>query len=103
MTSKKHDSRVLLVRDKPSLLTRLFAQQRILIPDRLRPRLDSEDLSVVQELRCDAAVVYESTDGRVEYSAVYEVQLKKDERKLWSLPMYQATLRYRHSCPAAVV
>jgi Domain of unknown function (DUF4351) len=102
MLSCAHEIIVELFRNRPELAARLLRETaRLTIPEG-EARIDSVDFAQVQptEYRADAVVTLLHPERRNPVlSIVVEVQLRADERKRFTWPVYITTLRARLECP----
>jgi hypothetical protein len=105
MPSSQHEALIEIFRHRPSLAAELLAGTfGIALPDHEQARLDSADLPDLAptEYRADAVVVLTIGDRPV-LAVVVEVQLRRDQTKRWSWPVYLATLRARLRCPTVLL
>lgn len=103
--SSLHETLIEMFRHRPSLAAELLAGALGLdVPDHLRARVDTGDLSDLSptEYRADAVVVLSDASAPV-MAVVVEVQLRRDADKRWSWPVYLTTLRARMRCPTVVL
>ncbi len=95
------------------LLIEVFRDEPKLVVDLVRDRLGLEvpefsDIEVIDStlaqvnLVADLAVVLRR-EGQPVLALALEMQLRPDEKKRYSWPLYAASLRSRHRCPAAVL
>jgi hypothetical protein len=101
MPSKTHDGIINFIRDRPAFAAELLSDAlHINLPEHTVARLQSADLTEVSstEFRADAVI---ALDGRGKTSAaiVTEIQLRPDDDKRYSWPVYLTTLRARLQCP----
>jgi hypothetical protein len=104
MPSLLHEGLLELIRDKPELMARLLQELlHVDVPHFTEARLTDATLSqpLPAEFRADAVVLL--IEGQPVFGCVVEAQLKEDERKLYSWPVYVATARARYECPFVLV
>jgi hypothetical protein len=104
MVSALHEDMLQLVRDHPAFVAELLGRVlRIDLPGFREARLADSALNqaVPVEHRADAVVVF--TDERPVFGAIIEAQLRRDEDKLFTWPLYAVTARERHRCPFIVI
>ncbi|MFC7731932.1 RpnC/YadD family protein [Actinomadura keratinilytica] len=104
MPSQVHDIPAELFRWSPKIAGHLLAEMGIKIPDIHDATEVSESCTdhKTSEYMADAAVLLDTQDGP--WGVVVEVQRNDrlhDKRFTW--PLYLATLRARHECPAALL
>ena len=107
MPSLEHEMLVELLREHPDLvLTLLRAAFGIAIDGDVEVAASPENLTEVQppERRADLVLIVRAPgSGVATHAAIVEVQLRRDARKRWAWPAYQAVLRSRLACPVQVV
>jgi hypothetical protein len=99
-----HEALVELLERRPDLLLPLVTAAGLSLPPFAALRVTSGELRqlVPVEARADGVVLLLDGRGDPAFALVVEVQLGRDEAKLYSWPLYQAAARARHRCPAAV-
>lgn len=105
MPSHLHEVLVELFRQRPALAAELLAAGLGLdLPGYEHARVESAELTDVAptEYRADAVVVLTAAE-RPLMAVVVEIQLRRDEDKRWSWPVYLTTLRHRLRCPAILL
>jgi hypothetical protein len=105
MPSSLHEVLIEMFRQRPSLAAELLAAGfGIQLPGYDRAEMQSADSTVLSptEYRADAVVVL-SAAGSAMLAVVVEVQLRRDQGKRWSWPIYLATLRGRFRCPTVLL
>lgn len=103
--STKHEVPLDLFRNQPALAPELLqAVSGIKPPEYEQISLGSETLTDCKptEYRCDSTVLL-GDPKRPDLAIVVEVQLKPDERKRYSWPVYLSTLRARRECPVTLL
>jgi hypothetical protein len=104
MPSTRHEGLLLLFRNQPELvLTLLRDVLKVDLPPFEKATVVTGDLTEVEatEHRADMVVLLEGQAGK--RVVVLEVQLSEDPGKAWSWPVYWATARAQHRCPALVL
>jgi len=104
MPSLLHEALVMLFRNRPSLAPELVCEALLHpLPDYDEVELEDADLSQITptEYRADLVVLLHSCVPV--FGIVVEVQLGRDEDKLYSWPLYAAALRARLRCPTCVL
>lgn len=102
MPSNLHEALVELVRAEPEIVVGLAAQALRLDASAVRVTLGSEVVSSV-EYRADCVLELRGAGDAIERVLVVEVQLRHDDRKQWTRPVYQALLRARYRTPCDVI
>ncbi|MGQ0573273.1 MAG: hypothetical protein ACT4RN_03600 [Pseudonocardia sp.] len=105
MPSSLHEVIVEMFRQCPELAAELLTDGLGLrLPGYDQVRVESGELTDVSptEYRADVVVVLTAAEQPVQ-AVVVETQLWRDEDKRWSWPVYVATLRQRHRCPAVLL
>lgn len=105
MPSTLHETLIEMFRHRPSLAAELLSGAfDVRLPDFRDARLDPGEFTdlVATEYRADAVVVLTGSNGPVT-AVIVEVQLRRDQRKRWSWPVYVTTLRSRLQCPAMLL
>jgi len=105
MPSSRHQALIEIFKHRPSLaaelLTEALGHHLPAYDDASVVSADLTDLTPT-EFRADAVITL--TDAGSSVSAiVVEVQLRRDADKLWTWPVYLATLRARHRCPTVLL
>lgn len=104
MPSLAHEALLTLFRRRPELAPELLRDAlHVSLPPYSEVRIESAELTdvVPTEYRADLVVLLVA--GRPALAIVVEVQLRRDERKRTSWPVYVATVRARFSCPSCVL
>ena len=104
MPSLRHEAIVQLFRNRPSLAPELIRGPLCQpLPQYHDVEVREADLSQITptEYRSDLVVLLRA--GEPVYGIVVEVLLGRDEKKLYSWPLYQAALRARLRCPVCVL
>ncbi|WP_017624547.1 hypothetical protein [Nocardiopsis chromatogenes] len=105
MPSLEHEFPLDIIRHNPEAAVELLeSAQRVPVPKFGRVRCESGDATTTAavEYRIDSAVVCEDDDVP-KMAIIIENQLKKDENKEYSWPVYVANLRARLRCPVRLV
>jgi hypothetical protein len=107
MPSLEHEMLVELLREHPELVLALLRAAFGLTTDGdVEVAASPENLTEIQppERRADLVLIVRSPgSGVATRAAIVEVQLRRDTRKRWTWPAYQAVLRARLACPVHVV
>jgi hypothetical protein len=107
MPSLEHEMLVELLREHPELvLSLLRASLGIPIDGDVEVAASPENLTEIQppERRADLVLIVRAPgSGAASFAAIVEVQLRRDPRKRWTWPAYQAVLRSRLRCPVQIV
>jgi hypothetical protein len=104
MVSLLHEGVVKLVRDRPAFAAELLGRLlHVEVPSFLEARLADATLNELApvEYRADAVVVF--TQDKPVFGAIIEAQLRRDDDKLFTWPLYAVGARERHRCPFAVI
>ncbi|MFB9832168.1 hypothetical protein [Actinoallomurus acaciae] len=103
MPTREHDVLAELFRWRPALAADLVTGLGVDLPDVREASHCSESFTDLKtsEYTGDAAVLLELDSGR--FGVVVEVQRQEDTDKLWTWPLYIATLRARERCPAMLL
>ncbi|MEU4723528.1 hypothetical protein AB0G06_28255 [Nonomuraea dietziae] len=104
MPSVVHETVIDLFRKRPTLAATLIREQGVALATHDEVRLESESLADCKpaEYRADAVIVHRAESKPV-LGVIVEVQLRPDEDKRWSWPVYLATLRARLQCDTALL
>jgi hypothetical protein len=105
MPSRLHETLIEMVRERPAVVADLLAGPLgVNVPPFEKALLSSADLTDVTptEFRADGVVTLHGTDGPV-LAVVVEVQLRVDQRKRQTWPVYFATVHARHGCPVSLL
>ncbi|MFF5226935.1 hypothetical protein [Dactylosporangium sp. NPDC000521] len=105
MPTQLHETLIEMFRVRPVLAAEILdGQLHVPVPDFIEARLSPSDLTDVipTEYRADAVVTLNDERETV-LAVVIEVQLRRDDRKLYSWPAYVATLYARLHCPVALL
>ncbi len=99
MPSFDHEGLVDLFRNDPELAPFLLHSLGVPVPSHTCATLEDTNLSQTQSVENRADVVVVLRDGeRPVHAVVVEVQLRPDDRKRFSWPVYVAALRSRLRC-----
>jgi hypothetical protein len=104
--SLTHEGLLLLFKNRPELAPELLRDALgVTLPAYAEARIDSADLTDAQPTEYRADLVVLLVDGKPVLGIVVEVQLelKKEDRKLYTWPVYVANLRARLECPVCVL
>jgi hypothetical protein len=100
----KHEGLLLLFRNRPTLAPDLLRDALgVKLPPFTEARIESPELTEVAPTEYRADLVVLLAQGRPVQAIVVEVQLKKDEDKRATWPLYLASLRSRVGCPTALL
>ncbi len=105
MPSSLHEALVQMFRYRPVLAVELLDQVADMnMPAYQKVRLDSTDFTqaTATEYRADVVVTLTAADKPV-LAIVVEAQLRRDDDKRSTWPVYLATLRSRMKCPAVLL
>jgi hypothetical protein len=104
MPSITHEALVLLFRNRPELAPELLRDALgVTLPAYAEARVEAADLSDVKPAEYHADLVVLLVDGKPVLAIVVEVQLRRDDGKAFTWPVYVAGLRARFKCPACVL
>jgi hypothetical protein len=107
MPSLTHEAPIELIRQHPELAVDLLRSVTdIELPGQPSVTLSATDMSEVIPKQCLADVVVVISDaatGRPVLSVIIESQVREDETKQYSWPVYVASARRVRRCPAAVL
>ena len=104
MPSLSHEALLLLFRNRPGLAPELLREALgVELPAYTEIRVESSDLTEVVPAEYRADLVVLLVDGKPVFAIVVEVQLARDDRKLFTWPMYGAGLRARFECEVIVL
>ncbi|MDN5747480.1 MAG: hypothetical protein L0H64_02985 [Pseudonocardia sp.] len=110
MPSSLHEALIEIFRQRPSLAAELLDDVLgMRVPAHEQARAEPGDLNDLAptEYRADAVVVptaaQTTTAQTPVLGVVVEVQLRRDQDKRWSWPVYLATLRARLRCPTVLL
>ncbi|MCL2725721.1 MAG: hypothetical protein FWD69_14925 [Polyangiaceae bacterium] len=102
--SLKHESFLLLFRNRPELAPELLRDVfDVPLPAYAEAKIESADLTQVAPTEYRADLVVLLVDGKPVLGIVVEVQLRKDDGKKYSWPVYVSALRARLKCPTCVM
>jgi Domain of unknown function (DUF4351) len=103
MPSQTHEVAAQLFRNQPQLVNLLLRDIRLReLPEYEEARPEPAELPDLQptEYRADAVIALRRTgDSRAALAVIVEIQLRPDDRKRYTWPVYLATLRARLECP----
>jgi hypothetical protein len=103
--SHLHEVLLELFRQRPSLAAELLSTTFGLeLPEHEGARVEPAEFTDLRptQYRADTVVALTDSDGPV-LAVVVEVQLRPDEDKRWSWPVYLASLRAREQCPVVLL
>jgi hypothetical protein len=104
MPSQHHEVLLELFRNNPRLAAVLLRDVwQVPLPAFTAVHTDSVDFTQVQPTEYRADLVVRVLDEKPVLGIVVEVQLAVDEGKLWSWPVYVASLRARLKCPVCLL
>lgn len=105
MPTAKHEGLIELFRHRPTLAAELAEVLGIKLPAWRQAREGSGELPdlVPAQRLADAVVTLIGAGGRPVLAIVVEVQLRRDDEKLWSWPTYLTNLRSRLRCPVLLL
>ena len=99
-----HEALVMLFRHRATLAAEVIASALdVELPQYTDARIEEADLGQIAPAAYHADLVVLLTDGEPVYGIVVEVQLRADENKRYSWPLYAAALRARLRCPTSVL
>jgi hypothetical protein len=102
--SQLHEVLVMLFRNRPELAPLLLQEAlHVELPKYTEVRIESAKLTDVVPAEYSADLVVLLVDGRPVLGIIVEVQLKPDERKRFSWPVYVAGLRARLECDCCLL
>jgi hypothetical protein len=105
MVSLLHEGLIQLVRDHPKLADTLLTELLgVPVPPFTKVRLDDTALPKMVPVPyfADAVALFSAGDKLV-FGAIIEHQLQRDDRKLFTWPLYALAARARHQCPFVVI
>ncbi|WP_280459199.1 hypothetical protein [Nocardia carnea] len=104
MPSTPHEVVIDMFTERPDLVPPLLSALGCELPDYETVKTRSERAAVVAptEYYADAVVAFER-GGATVLAVVVEIQLRRDPDKLWSWPVYTASLRARMKCPVLLL
>jgi hypothetical protein len=104
MPSYLHELLLLLFRNRSGSAADLLRELDVQLPEYDEVRTESSDLSDLKpaEYRADLVLFLVRESQRV-LGVIVEVQLARDEDKLYAWPAYIANLRARHRCPVCLL
>jgi hypothetical protein len=102
-----HEGVIALVRDEPSFAASLLRDLfRIEVPHFDEARLREAELNqlVPVEYSADAVVLFDVIYDKSKpvFGTIFEVQLERKDRKLYTWPLYAVAARARYECPFVV-
>lgn len=107
MPSITHEAPIELIRQHPELAVDLLrAVTDIKLPGTPSVAISATDMSEVipkQYLADMVVVISDAATGQAALSVIIESQLREDETKQYSWPVYVASARRVRGCPAAVL
>lgn len=94
----------MLFRNRPMLAPELLREVLgIALPEFREARIEAAELTEVVPTEYRADLVVLLRDGKPVYAIVVEVQLRRDESKRKTWPLYLTSLRSRVECPTALL
>lgn len=103
----EHEAPLALLARFPELLPRLLREQLgqpVPLAARLRPVSENHNITTVQELRSDSAVVLEvAPDAPPACAAIIESQRSIDPDKRFAWPSYLSELHRKYRCPTYLI
>ncbi len=100
----RHEGLVLLFRNRPELAPELLSSVLGLqLPRWSQARVESAEFTQVVPTPYQADLVVLLLEGKPCFAIVVEVQLRRDEDKRKSWPLYLTSLRARVACPVALL
>ena len=104
MPSQLHEALLLLFRNRPELAPELLRDAlHIELPRYSEARIESAQLTDIQPAEYRADLVVLLYKGEPVLGIIVEVQLRPDEDKRYSWPVYVAGLRARIRCPVCLL
>jgi hypothetical protein len=103
MPSLEHEELVELFRRDPELAVQLARGVGVAIPPYSSFRVGPADLTELVPTSYRADVLILLQNGAPVFVLIVEVQLDRDEDKLFSWPFYATTARAKHRCPCCVL
>ena len=103
MPSFSHDGTVRLFRNRPALAVELARICGVDLPEFTELLIVSEDHTDIVPVEYRADVVVLLRNGVPVFVIVVEVQLSRAPDKMYSWPVYAATARAHHRCPALLL
>lgn len=99
-----HEALLELFRNRPTLAPELLRDAlRVPLPEYTEARIDSANLTQIQPTEYHADLVVLLLDGEPVLGIIVEVQLRPDERKGYTWPVYVASLRACLECPVCLL
>ncbi|MGW0180229.1 hypothetical protein [Nocardia sp. NPDC003345] len=104
MPSTPHEVVIDMFTERPGLVAPLLSALGCELPDyeTVKPRSERAAVVAPTEYYADAVLVFERS-GESVLAVVVEIQLRRDPDKLWSWPVYTASLRARMRCPVLLL
>lgn len=100
MPSLLHEALLTLFRNRPALAPELLRDTlHVSLPEYTDVRIESENLTNIQPAEYRADMVVLLLRGEPVLGIVLEMQLRKDDHKRYSWPVYAVSLRARIRCP----
>jgi len=104
VASTEHEALVMLFRNRPLLAPELIRQALgVGLPAFTEARIESAELAEVVPTSYRADLVVLLLESRPVCAIVVEVQLRRDEAKRLTWPLYLASLRARLDCPTSLL
>ena len=104
MPSFLHEALLLLFRNHPELAAELLRDALgVELPDYTEARIESAELTDIEPASRYADLVVLLVEGKPVLGIVIEVQLARDDDKLFTWPVYVANLRGRIRCPVELL
>lgn len=104
MPSRKHETLLLLFRNRPQLAPDLMRDLLdVPLPAYTHVNIECADFTEVQPTEYRADLVLSLSNGATELGIIVEVQLSRDDKKRFTWPAYVANLRARRRCPVCLL
>ena len=104
MVSFIHEGLIALIRDRPQFAAELMTDVLgIELPTFTDVRLADAKLNTLVPVEYEADAMVVLVKDRPVYGVVVESQLRRDDRKHYTWPLYAVAARARHQCPFAVI
>jgi len=104
MPSTLHEVVIDMFTERPDLVAPLLSALGCELPDyeTVEPRSERAAVVAPTEYYADAVLAFQR-GGETALAVVLEIQLRRDPGKLWSWPVYTASLRARMKCPVLLL
>lgn len=104
MVSLVHEGLLVLVRDRPRFIADLMATVLdVCVPPFTEARLTEAKLTELVPVEYQADAVVLLVEDKPVLGVIVEAQLRPDDRKHYTWPLYAVAARARHECPFVVV